>query len=228
MAHKERLAALGVMAASLAHQIRNPLTAIRSGVFGLRNKLGKDLDTRALNVMDVMTDCTARIERLIAALLDLTKLDREERTTFRPADTIRASLRLVQARLPRQAQVNVSEEIDEALEITGRPGDMGHVFLNLIDNALRAISESGEIEIRAARREGAFVFEIGDSGPGVPPEQAEWVFSPFTTRRAAGEGTGLGLYIAREVVRDHGGRISVARSRLGGALFRVEVPLGAP
>jgi signal transduction histidine kinase len=223
MAHKERLAALGVMAASLAHQIRNPLTAISSGVFGFRSKLARTLDTRAIEVLDVMSDCTARIERLIVALLDLSRLDREEQTTFRPADTIRASVRLVQARLRREARI--SEEIEDDVELRGRPGDMGHVFLNLIDNAVRAIDESGAVQIRASRRDGSFVFEVGDSGPGVPPEQAEWIFSPFTTRRPAGEGTGLGLYIAREVVREHGGNISIERSGLGGALFRVEVPL---
>jgi signal transduction histidine kinase len=223
MAHKERLAALGVMAASLAHQIRNPLTAISSGVFGFRSKLARTLDTRAIEVLDVMSDCTARIERLIVALLDLSRLDREEQTTFKPADTIRASVRLVQARLRREARI--SEEIEDDLELRGRPGDMGHVFLNLIDNAVRAIDEAGAVQIRATRHGGQFVFEVGDSGPGIPPEQAEWIFSPFTTRRPAGEGTGLGLYIAREVVREHGGRISIERSRLGGALFRVEVPL---
>src|SRR5581483_11221456 len=90
-------------------------------------------------------------------------------------------------------------------------------------NALRAVGSSGRIEVRAARESDDFVLEVADSGPGIPEDRRQWIFEPFATTRST-DGTGLGLYIARKVVMDHGGEISVSTSRLGGALFRVRIP----
>jgi two-component system NtrC family sensor kinase len=101
---------------------------------------------------------------------------------------------------------------------------MNHVFLNLIDNAVRAADEGGRVKISATRAQDQFVFEVGDSGPGIPADQVEAIFAPFWTTRPAGQGTGLGLAIARQVVQQHGGNIRVGRSTLGGAQITVTVP----
>ena len=110
--------------------------------------------------------------------------------------------------------------------MSGRPGDMNHVFLNLIDNAIRAAGAAGTVRVEAGVVGGShYVVRIGDSGPGVDPAHSAHIFEPFFTTRAAGEGTGLGLGVALQVVTASGGGIDVERSDLGGALFVVRVPI---
>ena len=107
----------------------------------------------------------------------------------------------------------------------GRPGDMNHVFLNLLDNAARAVGSSGRIRVEAWNEAGSYCIRIGDSGPGIDAASAQRIFEPFFTTRQAGEGTGLGLAIALQVVQQAGGRIEVDRSDLGGAAFTVRIPM---
>jgi signal transduction histidine kinase len=204
MAHRERLASLGVLAASLAHQVRNPLAAILSGLPAVRKRL-------------------ERIHTLVNDLMDLSRVDQENVARLRPAQGVRACVRLIEARL--QGSVQIEADLDDTLELEGRPGDLSHVFLNLIDNAVRAAGDGGRVFLRVVRRGELALFESEDSGPGIPPEAQEAVFAPFYTTRRPGEGTGLGLAIARQVVLQHGGTISVGRSALGGALLTVSLPL---
>jgi signal transduction histidine kinase len=220
---RERHATLGVLAASVAHQVRNPLTSLVSGLPAMRKKLGSSVGESTERLIEVMIDCAERIERLTVDLTDLSRLDREEGGPYRPSDGLRAAIRLVQARLA--SEVRVEEAIADAPVIEGRPGDMNHVFLNLLDNAAKAVGDIGCIRIEAATQVGAYVVRVGDSGPGVADSIAPRIFEPFFTTRVAGEGTGLGLALAEQVVLQCGGTIEVGRSELGGALFTVTIPL---
>jgi signal transduction histidine kinase len=222
MAHRERLASLGVLAASLAHQVRNPLNTILAGLPAVQRKLGAALNRRDDEIFVAMIDSGERINTLIKDLMDLSRVDREVTVRFKPADSVRACVRLIEARV--QASVIIESELDDGMEIMGKAGDLSHVFLNLIDNAVRAAEPQGRVRLRVERRGDEAIFEVGDSGPGIPAERIEAVFAPFYTTRSAGEGTGLGLAIARQVVIQHGGAISVGRSPLGGALFTVSLP----
>jgi signal transduction histidine kinase len=225
MAHRERLASLGVLAASLAHQVRNPLAAILSGLPAVRKRLARAIDQRDDEVFSAMIDSGERIHTLINDLMDLSRVDQESVARLRPAQGVRACVRLIEARL--QGSVQIETDLDDTLELEGRPGDLSHVFLNLIDNAVRAAGDNGRVFLRIVRRGELALFEAEDSGPGIAPEAHEAVFAPFYTTRAAGEGTGLGLAIARQVVLHHGGTITVGRSALGGALLTVSLPLAA-
>jgi signal transduction histidine kinase len=220
---RERHAALGVLAASVAHQVRNPLTSLVSGLPAMRKRLGSSVGESTQELMDVMIDCAERIDRLIGDLMDLSRVDRELSGPYRPSDGLRAAIRLVQARLA--SDVRVEEEISDAPIIEGRAGDMNHVFLNLLDNAAKAAGDTGRIHIEAATQDDAYVVCVGDSGRGVDDSIAPHVFEPFFTTRVAGEGTGLGLAVAQQVVLQCGGTIKVGRSKLGGALFTVRIPL---
>jgi two-component system NtrC family sensor kinase len=172
----------------------------------------------------LIAECVDRIEKFTQDLLDLSRIERPDGGDFRPAAGIESAVRLLSTRLPPAVEVVV--DLDGAVELTGKPGEMNYVFMNLIDNAIRAVGASGRVEIRGRREGEDFVFEVGDSGPGVPEGRRRWIFEPFATTRAS-DGTGLGLYIARKVVIDHGGDISVSTSQLGGALFRVRIPAAA-
>jgi len=220
IAHKERLATLGMVAASVAHQVRNPLSALQNTVESLKERV--EGAPRTEGMFDLIEDCAGRIEKLTNDLLDLSRVDREEAARFRPAEGIRACVRVVSAQLPTQTRIVT--DLDEELEIEGRPGDLNHVFLNLIDNAARAVAGQGTVMVRSARAGDCFELEVADSGPGVPDQDCQVIFQPFYSTRAAGEGTGLGLFLVSKVVGAHGGSVSVGRSDLGGASFLIRIP----
>jgi signal transduction histidine kinase len=222
LAMHERHAALGVMAASVAHQVRNPLTILISGLPAMRSRLTGQLTDSTRELIDMMIDCSGRIERLTRDLMDLSRVDRETLGQYRPSDGLRAAVRLTRSQLP--IHIEVDEDIQDAPVLQGRPGDMNHVFLNLLDNAVRAVTGGGKIRIRATCEQAAYVIAIGDSGAGVASVDAERIFEPFFTTRAAGEGTGLGLSIARQVIQQCGGDIRLSRCDLGGAEFCVTIP----
>jgi signal transduction histidine kinase len=223
LALRERHAMLGVLAASVAHQVRNPLTTLVSGLPAMRGRLDGKVSQTTFDLIDIMIDCAGRIERLTRDLMDLSRVDREVDGEYRPADGLRAAIRLVRARTPDT--VVIDEDITDPGIVEGRPGDMNHVYLNLLDNALRAVMPQGTIRVTAATEGPDYVIRVGDSGYGVDAQTAARVFEPFYTTRPAGEGTGLGLAIARQVLMQCGGSIALGRSELGGAQFVVHIPL---
>jgi len=226
LAHRERLATLGTLASSVAHHVRNPLTALVSGLPAMRRRLADHVDPRSREMLDVFVDCAHRIERITLDLLDLSRVDRQEVASFRPSEGLAAAVRLLSARVP--AGVTFETSIDESPAIEGRPADLNHAFLNLVDNAARAVSERGALRVSGRVDGDTYVGAVEDSGPGVPKELVERIFDRFVTTRRRGEGTGMGLAIARDVARAHGGDISVDRSpTLGGARFLLRLPLPA-
>ena len=228
LAHRERLVSLGVLAASVAHQVRNPLSALKNTAVALQRKVlplaTSDAIQSTLPMFALIAECVERIEKYTQDLLDLSRIERPDGGDFQPAKGLESAVRLLSTKLP--PDVKIAVDVDPAVELSGRPGEMNYVFMNLIDNALRAVGSSGRVEVRAGRESDDFVFEVADSGPGVPEDRRRWIFEPFATTRST-DGTGLGLYIARKVVIDHGGDISVSTSSLGGALFRVRIPTAA-
>jgi signal transduction histidine kinase len=223
LAHRERMVALGVLATSLAHQVRSPLTSIVAGLPLLERRLGDALDGRNRELLHSIIESGDRIEQQIADLLSLSRVDQVDETRFRPAEGVQSCVRLLRARA--RSGVTIEVDLRDTAEIHGRPGDVGHVFLNLIDNAVRAAEPSGRVRVRTFDDGSHFVFEVGDSGSGITPDREEAVFALFFTTRPEGEGTGMGLSIARQVVLQHGGSIQIGRSELGGAQFTVSLPL---
>ena len=219
-----RLAMLGLVAASVAHQARNPLTSLVSGLPAIRTRLKESLEPRTLELLDVMIDCAARIERLTTDLMDVSRIDREEEVEFAPGKSLLACVRLASPRIT-EGEIKVREHVDIEAHLRGRPGDLHHAILNVLDNAARAIVGQGEIELIGYVTESHYVMEIGDSGTGVPRELREQIFEPFWTSRPAGHGTGLGLAIARQLIQEHGGTVTAGESPLGGASFQIKLPL---
>ncbi len=226
LAHRERLIALGATAAALAHQVRSPLTAIVGGLPVVQRRVEALLDQPGRDLLQTIVDAGDRIEELISDLIQMSRMDRRKNARFRPADGVTRCVRLLEAR--RRSGVHIQSEIEDTAELIGRPGDVDHVFLNLIDNAVRAAEPSGHVRVRTFDEGARFVFQVDDSGPGIAPERRDAVFAPFFTTRPSNEGTGLGLAIARQVVLQHGGSINIDDSDLGGARFTVSLPVHAP
>jgi signal transduction histidine kinase len=225
LARQERLAALGSLAASVAHNVRNPLSALISGLPAIRSRLQPNVDASTSELMTIMLDCAERIERMTLDLLDLSRIDREVSGEFSPGAGLRLCIRMLESRVT--SDVLLRTEIDDKVVTAGRPGDMNHVFMNVIDNALRAVCGNGVVEVCGRTEADRYVVTVSDSGSGVSEVDLERIFEPFYTTRSAGEGTGLGLSIARQIVDEHGGSIVAGRSALGGALFTIRLPLSA-
>jgi signal transduction histidine kinase len=223
LARQERLAALGSLAASVAHNVRNPLSALISGLPAMRARLAPVVDQYTGELMGIMLDSAERIERMTLDLLDVSRIDRELSGEFAPGAGLLACTRILESRVTFDVQLKV--DVDDKVIANGRAGDMNHVFMNVIDNALRAVGSKGIIEVRGLVEGDAYVVTVADSGVGIPPSELGRIFEPFYTTRAAGEGTGLGLSIARQIIEEHAGSITAGVAALGGAVFTIRMPL---
>jgi signal transduction histidine kinase len=226
VANNARLAAVGTLAAGVAHEIKNPLNAIGTGVAALRRRPDVPPALRA-EVMEVIEECVARIADITTALTD----------HARPADGEGVSLcdlrlgldsttRLLGERL-RQAGVQVVREYQSSRRVAGRARQLNQVFLNLLDNALRASPPGGQIRLRIEDRGPDWVVvRVRDQGAGIERGVQERIFDPFYTTRPPGEGTGLGLYLSRQIIESHGGVLRVESTPEQGTEFVVELPVG--
>jgi len=216
-----RLAALGEVATSIAHEIRNPLAGISGAIQVLQVESRPD-DPR----QEILREILHEIQRLDERVNDLLLYARPSpliREPVKAGELLRSTVSVLRED-PMFKQIRVATRAPKGI----RPfpldsGQMQQVLVNLVLNALQAMNGSGEIRL-FARAAAARALEIAveDDGPGVPDEIAEEIFKPFfTTRR---HGTGLGLAISRKIVESHGGSLSLERSRSGGARFVIHLP----
>jgi len=244
--HADRLAALGTMAAGVAHEISTPLAFICSSVELLEMywddllpvvEMAKLTPQRAAllqsDVPKIHQTILRGVERISGLVSTLNTFCRRGEDTFEEIDLHQC---LENA---RQLCVNmVKYTIDLKMDLDAdlppvcvRPRQIEQVILNLIKNATDAIGADddteGTLRISTRREDGFAVLAIEDSGPGIPPEHADKIWEAFFTTKAAGKGTGLGLPITRGIIEDHGGTILVDASDLGGARFTIRLPLGA-
>jgi signal transduction histidine kinase len=177
--------------------------------------------------MTDIEDAGNRISSLVTAAKQYSQLDRASHQWVDVHDGLKSTLVMLGHKLGDG--VRVVKDLDPALpQIPAHPGELNQVWTNLIDNAVQAMGGQGTLTVRTARDGDRVLVEIGDTGPGVPPELRQRVFEPFFTTKAVGEGTGLGLDISyRIVVNRHGGDITFTSSP-GDTRFQVRLPLAEP
>ena len=234
-----RMDAIERFAADVAHEIKNPLTSIRSALETL--DLVRDKDKRDRLTLVLQQD-VKRLDRLITDISNASRLDAElSRDQPRPVDLKPLLSDIVgvyeTTAKPGEAPVLLDLALDGPARVMGRDGPLGQVFRNLIDNA-RSFSPPGRAVRVSVSRDDAdpdrsLSIRVDDDGPGIPPENLETVFQRFYTSRprgtAFGSNSGLGLSIVRQIVEAHGGRV-VASNRAGpdgsieGAMFEVTLP----
>ena len=231
-----RLDAIERFAADVAHELKNPLTSVRSAVETLElapNAAAKDRLTAILK-QDV-----GRMDRLITDISNASRLDAElSRDAPRGVDVgaMLADIVALYATRVGEAQAGVTVRLEASgpgpFRVVGREGPLGQVFRNLIDNARSFSPEGGVVTVKLALERGGsrrdVTVAVEDQGPGVPAENLETVFERFYTARpkgaAFGGHSGLGLSIARQIVEAHGGRIEAENMEKGGARFTVTLP----
>ncbi len=223
LAHTEKMAAMGTLAAGVAHEVNNPLGGILTCVEALESS-PQDLDLQA-RYLPMIRDGLKRIGRIIHNLLDFSR-----QRPLRPEPTsLNHSLRHVMELAGyqvRKAGVEVEWELSEHDPVIRADHfQMEQLFLNLILNSVQAMPSGGTLTLRTRVRGGKAEVEVEDTGTGVPEELKDRIFEPFFTTREVGEGTGLGLAVSYTIVQGHGGSIDV-HSRPGeGTVFRLAFPL---
>ncbi len=232
----DRIDAIESFAADVAHEVKNPLTSLKSAVEMLERT--KDADKRERLVQVIRNDLK-RIDRLITDISDASRLDAElSRGQSAPVDITKLLDTIVDIYsgmdLPRGVKIRFAADSASRAVVQGLSERLGQVFRNLIDNAISFSPEGGRVQVSARIANGRVTAEVEDDGPGIPEPDIERIFERFYTERPAehgfGKNSGLGLAIARQIVASHGGRIWAENKRSSegrrvGARFLVELPL---
>jgi signal transduction histidine kinase len=232
LAHADRLASIGTLAAAVAHELNNPLAYVIANVSFAADVLRGRTDVRA-EALAALEEALQGAERMRVLVRDLRTLSRGDDGARGPVPLermLRYAAKLAETEIWPRARLRW--DVPPSLHAHGDEGRLGQVFVNLLVNAAHAIPEGAldahEIRISAAPTPGGRVaVEIADTGCGMAPEICARIFEPFFTTKAVGRGTGLGLWVCQHLVAAHGGAIEVESAPGAGSVFRVFLPAAA-
>jgi len=227
LVQSEKLAAVGQLVSGVAHELNNPLTSIA----GLSEFLleQKELGKKDRGHLQVIQEQAERAGRIVRNLLTFARKGAAERVPVDLNDVIRRTLSLTSYDL-KLKDIQVERELSGALpDVFGDRHGLQQVVLNLVTNAAHAVAENPRERPReitvSTWFDGQVHLRVADTGPGIPDDVAQSVFTPFFTTKEPGKGTGLGLSITYSIVESHGGQITLEpRGPRGGAAFRVDLP----
>lgn len=226
LATADRLAALGLLAAGVAHEVNNPLAYLLNNIEIAMKQL-KPADA-ARQALQVALEGAHRIRFIVRELLLLAREDPDPAATADLASAVESTLALAKVEIARTAKLTT--EIAPVPLVRGSVPRIAQIVLNLVLNSIEAMRErdpaENELTVRIRRAdEEHVVLEIGDNGVGVDAPDAERIFLPFFTTKSAGKGTGLGLAVTQRLVSELGGEISFTSERGRGTTFRVLFPI---
>lgn len=220
----ERLAAVGELAAGVAHELRNPLTSVKLLIqTAAQRQPNTALAGRQLQVVQQEV---ARMESTIQGLLDFARPPELHRVAHDLRTTVRRAINLVEGRAKQQNVEIVEKMPNVAVIVDGDPEQLHQVFINLFLNGIEAMPQGGSLAVAVNAddpvRRGCRV-SVSDSGEGIPQPILDRIFEPFATSKE--HGTGLGLAISHRIAKEHGGVLLAANQTEGGAMFTLELPL---
>jgi len=234
----EKMAALGLLVAGVAHEINTPMGAIHSNndimtraVGKVRKLLEPAPDKEVRRLLDILGEvcrnnemATERIMKIVGSLKNFARLDEAERKKVNIHEGIESTLSLLRHQLKNR--IRIVKCFGDIPEIECYPNELNQVFMNILVNAAQAIKHRGEITVKTWREGDRVKITISDTGVGIPPENLSKVFDPGFTTKGMGLGTGLGLSICYKIIQDHRGTIEGESSKQG-TTFTICIPLNA-
>ena len=231
---QSRMATVGSLASGMAHEIGNPLNLARGGAEELQaffqdlraqglQEAGADFDL-AEHYCKIILRGSERIETILRHLNQLAQTgDKAEGEACDVARVIESTIEIATHQLQAKA-VMVETDLEPGLMVWMNRSELSQVVLNLVINAIHALSNDGVISLRTAAERNEVLISVADTGPGVPKELREKIFAPFFTTKPQGEGTGLGLAMSAQMIADAGGVLSLVDSEVG-AHFQIRLPI---
>ena len=232
----DRLAAVGQLAAGIAHEVNNPMAYVRANLCAIggaletvRSKLSpelaRDLEAELEEGRELVDESVDGVDRVAAIVRDVKDFSHagggaRERIALQPL--LEAVLRVATPQLPDGCRIQHCYQ--EIPEVEGSAQELKQVFLNLLINAFQSSRGGGAIRVGTSCRDGRVVVSVQDEGCGISDDEIEHIFDPFFTTKPVGEGTGLGLSISYQIVRNHGGAITVDSRPGVTTTFRVALP----
>jgi PAS domain S-box-containing protein len=229
----DKMTSLGRIATGIIHELRNPLSGINVYLSTLKKQIRDVLSNQSVeevdtleNILDKLQSASNSIETVIKRVMDFAKPGISKLALTGLNQVIEEAVSLCLVTL-RKKEIQLEEYLQEPTpQCYTDPSLIQQVILNLITNASQAMEQTGKkgkIELRSWNEEGWACFSVADSGPGIPPTLRTKIFDPFFTTKE--EGVGIGLSICQRIIEDHGGSLTAAASSLGGAEFRIRIPI---
>jgi len=222
--HRERLSAMGNLAAAVAHEVRNPLNAISMGLQRLKMEFQSAEDPDQYSrLTELMLGEVHRLNSIIEQFLSLAR-PVEIKAEALPLPDVLKELAALEASHAQQSNVQIRVVASPDLPaLSVDPSHLTQVLLNLMVNGLQAMPHGGTLTLEAKTLNGNVVISVTDTGTGIAPENLPRIFEPYFTTKA--KGTGLGLAISRRIIEAHGGTITAANVPGGGGRFEISLPL---
>ena len=225
LVQSQKIASVGRMAAGVAHEINNPLSAILIYTELIKGAL--EDNPQGLKDIQEIVDQTMRCKKIVSELLEFSRKSVGSNASFSLEETVNKCLSLLTSKANFQ-NIEVTKNFGTNLpDMTGDMGQIQQVFANIFINAADAMEGKGRLDISAGfdHERSKFVIEVSDTGPGIPEQLKDKIFDIFFTSKPVGRGTGLGLSISQNIIKLHGGNISFECPPGGGTVFIVELPL---
>jgi signal transduction histidine kinase len=222
LVQSEKLASIGILAAGVAHEINNPL----GGVFNCVQMLkinGNNPELRD-KYLDLIKEGLDRIENTVSKLLWMSRKGDHKPVSINIKDSINGICTFVGYKL-KKGKIEFANEVEDGLFIIFDPHDFHQVILNLFINAIHAMKYEGYLTIRGYKEDSKIKVEVIDTGEGISQENLSKIFDPFFTTKPPGEGTGLGLWLSYDIVRNYNGEISVESEVGKGSKFTLTFPV---
>ncbi len=220
----DKMAAVGQLAAGVAHEIRNPLGLIRNYAYVLKSQLKAENEkiAKSINVIESSVD---RASNIINNLLNFSRISGEIEEEIEMKEFVQNILNL-EGKIMEKQNIKAVLKCEEKIICCINQESLKHILINLISNAIDAMQQGGILKIQCDKEEDKIHFFIIDTGVGIKKEDLDNIFHPFFTTKAPGKGTGLGLYIAYNEVEKFGGEIKVVSEVNKGTTFKLILPLG--
>lgn len=219
---RQRVASLNNLVSGITHEIANPLHFVQSGAELIEARAEHHgFDSSSSDALEIIKTGSKRIDLVVTNLRNQLSGAPSAFEDTNLAQVLRETIDLLKTNFEEQ-RIVVTCELGQLPSVTSRPGELGQVFTNLLLNACQAMKEGGELSITASSDAASVRVIIADSGPGVPAEHRAAIFDPFFTTRGPKEGTGLGLYVALQIMWNHGGNLELLPAERG-AKFRVTI-----